>query len=935
MNRFPVSFKAVFTILLTLLLVVVGVVNVRDRVRYIEPYDGIVWAESESGLVAEAVAKGTPGAAAGVQTGDTLEALNGLPIADSRDYYSQLDGLKPGYRASYRISRNGESRNLALEIGERRLFGAKDALRALLALLHLGVGLFVAYRAGRQPRAYHFFLICLAAFVVYLYSFTPVLGTIDLVVYWISIAAFLLLPTLFVHFCQRFPADLPEWRARSPLLYAPATLLAMLHLLWVTGHLARFGLPRTVGSSMILDRVHIVYFSLGFLAGGIILLRRRLTAGDWTTRQQMKWISCGTLLGILPFSLIYVLPWLFGAGDSFLMWSSMLFLGFIPLSFAYAIVRYRLIDVEILMRRGAAYLGASSLLLALYLFFVLVLGRALQWAAPEADFVIICTAALAIALLFAPLRNALQLRLDRLFYKEQFEDRAGLLDFARTLGSEIGLGRLSRSILERVQKSFLVDRAALYLHDPKTPGSHQLACAAGFTAGCGLQQIGDEALGEAAGPDADNHPRSAPPVFAAEGFRFLQDLLLRGRRIGLIALGAPPAGRHFSSEDRDLLAALAGYAAIALENASLYRSVEAKALELERLRSYTENIIESINIAVLALDLQGNVTSCNRAFERLYHARRQLIRATRAEDLLGPDIVTSVMEVTGRNGWEIKSAGNIYKLYLVNRRDERLIVNLSVIPLKDAAGTAYGSLLVMDDITEKSRMEEQLLQVEKLSSLGLLAAGVAHEVNTPITGISSYTQMLLNQTPDSDHRKPILAKIEKQTFRAAEIVNGLLNFARINGSELKDLDINQLIEESLSLLDHQFRQSRIQVDSSLDRSVPPVYGNAGKLQQVLINLLLNARDAMPAGGWIKIGTKKNDTMVIVDIVDTGAGITEENLKRIYDPFFTTKTTGKGTGLGLAVAYGIIQEHGGRIFVDSAPAKGTHFTLKLPTRRANG
>jgi hypothetical protein len=256
---------------------------------------------------------------------------------------------------------------------------------------------------------------------------------------------------------------------------------------------------------------------------------------------------------------------------------------------------------------------------------------------------------------------------------------------------------------------------------------------------------------------------------------------------------------------------------------------------------------------------------------------------------------------------------------------------MSLIPLNDAMAITSGSLIVLEDITEKVQLEGQLMQAEKLSSIGLLAAGIAHEVNTPITGISSYTQMLLKETPESDRRKPLLEKIEKQTFRAAEIVNGLLNFSRLNGGEFKDVDINQLINDSLALLNHLLESSHIAVESQYDRTLPPVYGNAGKLQQVFINLFLNARDAMPSGGELAVQTAMSESMIIVDISDTGMGISEDNIKRIFDPFFTTKEIGKGTGLGLAVTYGIIQEHGGRIFVDSDAAKGTHFRVKLPTR----
>jgi len=145
------------------------------------------------------------------------------------------------------------------------------------------------------------------------------------------------------------------------------------------------------------------------------------------------------------------------------------------------------------------------------------------------------------------------------------------------------------------------------------------------------------------------------------------------------------------------------------------------------------------------------------------------------------------------------------------------------------------------------------------------------------------------------------------------------------------VDVNQIIHDSLSLLDHQFDRSNIRVARKLHEALPPVYGNTGKLQQVFVNLFLNARDAMPSGGELGIQTNMDDSMVVVGISDTGGGIPRENLKRIFDPFFTTKGIGKGTGLGLAVSYGIIQEHGGGIFVDSDAGKGTCFTLKLPAR----
>jgi PAS domain S-box-containing protein len=938
MNSFPVPFKLVATVLLSTALVAIGIRNLRDRAAWVDPTDGVFWVETGDGLVAREVASGSPAYTAEIHTGDALVAINGRTVSNLGQYSDILYELGPNASVRYQVRSAASVREVAVELAGKVLLSASDGLRTLLAFMHLGIGLFVVLRSGRLPRAFHFYLICVAAFVVFLYSYTPRLATFDWTVYTLSVAAFLLLPALFLHFCMRFPVELTSGTSRAPLLYFPVLALVLLQMLWMAGHLAGLGLPRTARSIEILDRIHLVYFCAGFLAGGILLLVRGARAHELITRQQMKWVSYGTLAGVVPFSLIYAVPLLFGVHPTFAMEASMLFLGIIPLSFAYAIVRYRLLDVEVLVRRGAAYFLASSMLLALYLFFVLVVGRGLQWIAPDANFVVICIAALAIALLFAPVRNSIQARLDRSFYKEQFDDRASLLEFARTLSSEISLGRLTRIILDRVSKTFQVRNVAMFLVDPYHPGFYRLTDALSSAVTDGTSPLYREedlldhgSASDELGSTQGNRLHRAHAGLRQKGLVYLQDVRLRGRRIGMIGLGQLPRDRHFSTEDIDLLAALSGYAAIALENANLYRSVETKALELERLKIYTENIIESINVAVVALDLSGNVTSCNRAFEELYGARRDQVRGSHVETLFSKDVIGSIRNATGTRTWELKSATNIFKLFLENRRGEGLIVNLSVIPLLDSMDLNSGSLIVMDDITAKVRLEDQLLQVEKLSSIGLLAAGIAHEVNTPITGISSYTQMLLKQTPETDIRKPILEKIEKQTFRAAEIVNGLLNFARMNGSEFKDLDVNRLIQESLSLLDHQLRMNHVKVEHTLDSSIPPVYGNSGKLQQVLINLFLNARDSMSSGGMLKIKTAMNDSMVIVDIQDTGVGISEENIKRIYDPFFTTKSTGKGTGLGLAVTYGIIQEHGGRIFVDSTPGQGTHFRIKLPTR----
>jgi hypothetical protein len=230
------------------------------------------------------------------------------------------------------------------------------------------------------------------------------------------------------------------------------------------------------------------------------------------------------------------------------------------------------------------------------------------------------------------------------------------------------------------------------------------------------------------------------------------------------------------------------------------------------------------------------------------------------------------------------------------------------------------------------QLEEQLQISEKMASIGLLAAGVAHEVNTPLTGISSFTQMLLEGADPEDPKTKVLEKIERQTFRAAKIVNGLLNLSRPGTAASTDVtavDVNVVIADILSLLEHQFQLQRVAVRRELSEQPVAVIGAEQKLQQVFLNLFLNAKDAMPKGGWLSVATRSDNGQAVVEISDTGSGIPSEYLARIYDPFFTTKAIGQGTGLGLSITYGIVREHDGTIDCESSVGQGTRFTLRFP------
>ncbi len=262
-----------------------------------------------------------------------------------------------------------------------------------------------------------------------------------------------------------------------------------------------------------------------------------------------------------------------------------------------------------------------------------------------------------------------------------------------------------------------------------------------------------------------------------------------------------------------------------------------------------------------------------------------------------------------------------------------MIINVAVAPLRSVSHDQTGAIIVLENVTSRIKLEETLQQSEKLSSIGLLAAGVAHEVNTPLTGVSSYTQMLLGMIPETDPKHALLQKVQKQTDRASNIVGNLLNFSRTgNATEFTDINVNKLLDDTLQLLEPQMRKSHVEIVKNYSKTAPKIYGNASKLQQVFTNLIINARDAMAfGGGTITLTTSfDSEDQIIVEVTDTGSGIEPENLNKIYDPFFTTKGVGSGTGLGLAVSYGIVQEHAGTIETISEVGEGTTFRLIFPS-----
>jgi signal transduction histidine kinase len=228
-------------------------------------------------------------------------------------------------------------------------------------------------------------------------------------------------------------------------------------------------------------------------------------------------------------------------------------------------------------------------------------------------------------------------------------------------------------------------------------------------------------------------------------------------------------------------------------------------------------------------------------------------------------------------------------------------------------------------------LEEAFKEQDRLASLGVLAAGVAHEVNTPLTGISSYAQLLLSETGAEDPRRDLLEKVERQTFRASRIVSNLLEFARKPGVERKPIDLAALISDTSDLLRERMVAKRVELDWQAPDEPVVVVGSEGELQQVFTNLLMNSIDAMAPGGGGKLTLELvvDERTARASVIDDGPGIAAENREQVFEPFFTTKRSQGGTGLGLSICRGIVDQHGGKIALENRESGGCRFDVELP------
>jgi two-component system, NtrC family, sensor kinase len=848
----------------------------------------------------------------GLRPGDEIWLVGDTPS-------NEVEGLQKTLRRIAQsvpmvIVRGGHALKLTYRVPELKI-DYPYLILSFIGFLYLAIGLFTLFRGERRESTL-FYFITLLSFVVYVYTPAGDIDTSYKILQLVEEFATILLPPLTLNFFLLFPRPIVRSKWLIASLYIPPAVLALWDLdLLVFNN--RAAIASAYRSLEVIQRWEIAHFAIYFTLAVVALAYTYRTAAA-VGRKQIKWIYLGMVLGFLPFLMVYIVPW-FVVGSVKPIYStiSILPLALIPLAFAVSILKYKLWDVEVVIKEVLAYSITFAFGMIAFSTVNLVLSNVIEErSALERNFLAF-TSGLVIAGVLIPVKGRIESVIEMFVYRESYRHRRAIVDFAQELATFRDVHELIAMMRERMRAALDIDKMNLFTREGTAlviyedePGVPRRTT------------IGDFGTMPEEGPMVLTEPRlpgmsDLPWKLLRAGYRYVLPLPNRGELQGLLLLGTKRGEEPLSRDDLHLLESLTAPLALAIENARLYGRLRRQLDEIRALKEYNENIIESSSSAIAVVARDGTILTANRAFW----------------DLVGGEgLDESIGELFPPYDELLRSNARSLETQFVNRHGAEKEVTVTSSPL-NAADVADGArVLVIGDITERVRLERELQDKERLASLGLLAAGVAHEVNTPLTGISSYAQLLLQDVSPDDPKYRLLKKMEQQSFRASNLVNNLLDLIANRPRSRETVSIPALITSTLNLHEDLLKPKQISVHVN---GLPETQarGNFHDLQQVLTNVLLNARDAVSERGNIWISAKENGERVEIRIKDDGKGIPPDLIGRIFEPLVTTKRGQGGTGLGLAITRRILHASDGEIAVESTPGSGAEFTISLP--RASG
>ena len=856
-------------------------------------------------VVVKSVDKGTGAEQIGLKPGDEILLIGETPSAEVEGLQKTLRRI--GQDIPLVVQRGNQTLKLTYRVPELKV-DYPYLILSFIGFLYLAIGLFTLFRGGKRESTL-FFFVTLLSFVVYVYTQA---GDIDLsykILETVEDFALILLPPLTLNFFLVFPRPIVRHKGLIAAMYLPPALLAA----WNADLLLfnnRVPIASPYRSFQLIKNWEYVHFAIYFtLAVVALAYTYRMAAA--VGRKQIKWIYLGMALGFLPFLLVYIVPFLVvGSVKPIYSTIAILPLALIPLAFAVSILKYKLWDVEVVIKEILAYSVTFIFGMIAFSTVNLVLSSVIEErSALERNFLAF-SSGLLIAGVLIPVKGRIESVIEMLVYRDSYRHRRAMTDFAQELATFHDVHDLISMVRQRLRAALEIEKMNLFtregssfvVYEPDVALPERLAVSDFGN----LPLDGPMILTEPRLPD----PTDTPWKLLKAGYRYVLPLRNRGELQGFLLFGTKRGDEPLSRDDLHLLNSLTAPVALAIENSRLYGRLRRQLEEIRSLKEYNENIIESSSSAIAVVASDGTVLTANRAFWTLVGADEGTDESIRS---LFPPL------------HELR--GGTLETQFINREGVEKEVTVSASPLH--AGDIDGArVIVVGDITDRVRLERELQEKERLASLGLLAAGVAHEVNTPLTGISSYAQLLLKDTPPDDPRYQLLKKMETQSFRASNLVNNLLDLIANRPRTRETVTIPALISATLALHEDLMKAKKISVHVD---GIPntTVYGNFQDLQQVLTNVLLNARDAVGERGNIWIAGVESEDRVELRIRDDGKGIPADLVSRIFEPLVTTKRGQGGTGLGLAITRRILHAMDGQISVESMPGQGAEFTITLP------
>lgn len=901
---------------LYLIFIIICLANIFQKLKWSTPTDNISWLETDKGLQCVASPPESQ-----IQPGDILLTVNKYVIQSKIDLFRIIQ--KRNY-CRYEIEREGLLNNVGIDIIKKYtplsyyvlVFSGILSILLVLNILNASLKQTLDFQS---PKIFFFLNLSFAGFLIF--SPTGNYHLADFIFFSLDRICFLFFPAILLHFSILYPIRTRLLKKTRPrfikiLIYvAPATIF-IFYGLFILDNLI-YPIPELI--TLTINHFRSLcnhYFALYLLTAFVFFLISNLIIILNRRQKRVVFLLAAMALGLLTFVVFTVIIPPGQLESAIPLNFSLVLLTLLPLATVHYLSHRRYVDVDNILKRTVSLSSVFLFIFGIFFFLGISIETnkllGLFWSV---------TAILTAGLVFKPIEGTVQNYFEKIFFRGSYNFKKKLKTLITSLPTERNLSLLAKNFLDTITKGFNLKNSSLLIYSKKNifyslPQQNKVLLSKKFR----NQLVESDNLVFYSDSEFSKKFPKDYRVMKPLGYTQFFPLKSQGNLTGVIAMSLKKDNSYLSIDEWELLFSLSSTLSLSVENASLYSELENQLTELNLLKEFNENIIENLNLGIVVLSRMNIIKTWNVFMELKMNVPRKKAINRKAHTVLGTDLWKKI--------YAKKKGVAFLNNIKFEKDDQELIFDIYISPLKDNLGTVIGTILVFEDVTEKVHMQTQLITTEKMASLGFLSAGIAHEINTPLTGISSYCQFILDNPHDRENPE-LIARIQEQVQRANKIIATLLDFSRQKGEQPLELDINEVINESISLLEHKFKKKNILLEKKFNLE-KRLHGFGNRLQQLFINLLINAIDAIDKPeGKIVIRSHETKENIRITVSDNGKGIGSKELRKIFDPFFTTKAPGEGTGLGLSIAYNIVKDHYGDIKVKSNANQGTQFTVTLP------